>query len=98
MALALFSCPSDALEKITNALKEQHLVSFINAIPKVRKTYFLNGRICVKDEVLLLIQTPQENFSELFDLLIELHPSETPQINFFSQYDEYMIESLDSLR
>ncbi len=47
---------------------------------KIKSHYTWKGELCHEDEVLVLIKTRKELYSELERKLLEIHPYDTPEI------------------
>lgn len=66
--------------RIANALIEAHAAACVNILPAIQSVYRWQEKIESAREVLLLIKTTRERFSELRERIVELHSYDTPEI------------------
>ena len=66
--------------RIARTLVEERLAACVSVVPGLRSIYRWEGDLCDDAELLLLIKTRQEGFSQLTRRLQELHPYEVPEI------------------
>ncbi len=79
--LCLSTCPdAETAARIARALVEERLAACVNRIPGVASTYRWQGEIHEDPEVLLLNKTTRERFDAVRRRLIELHPSDLPEL------------------
>ena len=69
---------SSTAGKIARALTERGLVACVNAIPGVVSTYRWAGKLEESAEVVLIVKTTAAAAPAARDLILELHPYETP--------------------
>jgi len=81
-ALLIFcTCPNkDTGERIANSLIDQGLAACINITPPITSIYTWQGQRESAQEVLLLIKTSQDRYTELEQAIRSLHPYELPEI------------------
>jgi periplasmic divalent cation tolerance protein len=65
---------------LARSLVEEHLAACVNRVPGVRSTYFWEGRVCVDEELLLVVKTRADLFEPLRARVTELHPYRVPEI------------------
>jgi len=80
--ITVFTTVSSAEEakKISRGLVEEKLAYCVNTIPSIQSTYFWDGKLCVDDELLLIIKTKEEKFSMLKDWILEHHSYDIPEV------------------
>ena len=80
--ITVFTTVSSAEEakKISRGLVEEKLAYCVNTIPSIQSTYFWDGKLCVDDELLLIIKTKEEKFSMLKDWVLEHHSYDIPEV------------------
>ena len=66
--------------KLSQGLVEQKLAYCVNTIPSIQSTYFWGGKICVDEELLLIIKTQEEKYTELQAWVLENHGYEVPEL------------------
>jgi periplasmic divalent cation tolerance protein len=81
-ALVVLCTCSDEQEalRIANALIEARVAACVNLLPAIQSVYRWEGKIETAREVLLLIKTTRERFSELSLRIVQLHSYQTPEI------------------
>lgn len=67
-------------ERLAQLLVEQQLAACVQIIPKITSIYRWQGKIEKSDEVLLLIKSNSEKYSELEKAIKDNHPYEVPEI------------------
>lgn len=79
--LCLCTCPdATSAQKLTEALVGERLAACVNRLPGVLSTYRWQGTLNTDGEELLLIKTAADRFEALKARLLELHPSELPEL------------------
>ena len=80
--IAVFTTVSSKQEakKISRGLVKNKLAYCVNTIPSIQSTYHWDGKLCVDDELLLIIKTKEEKFSILKDWVIENHSYDIPEV------------------
>ena len=66
--------------KLSRGLVEEKLAYCVNTIPSIQSTYFWDGKLCVDEELLLIIKTKEEKFSMLKDWMLENHSYDIPEV------------------
>ena len=67
-------------KKISRGLVEKKLAYCVNTIPSIQSTYYWSGKLCIDDELLLIIKTKEEKFSALNDWILKNHSYDTPEV------------------
>ena len=67
-------------KKISRGLVETKLAYCVNTIPSIQSTYLWDGKLCIDDELLLIIKTKEEKFSMLKDWILENHSYDIPEV------------------
>jgi periplasmic divalent cation tolerance protein len=65
---------------LARTLVEEQLIACANLVPQVRSIYRWEGRVCDEEEVLMVLKTGTERFEALRARVLELHPSEVPEL------------------
>lgn len=79
--IALNTCPDEEnAGKIARLLVENGLAACVNIVPAIQSVYRWQGKIEQDNEVLLIIKTRPDKFSQLEVLIRENHPYELPEI------------------
>ena len=80
--ITVFTTVSSAEEakKISRCLVEKKLAYCVNTIPSVQSTYFWDEKLCVDDELLLIIKTKEKKFSMLKDWILKNHSYDIPEV------------------
>ena len=71
---------TEEAKKISQGLVEKKLAYCVNTIPSIQSTYFWDEKLCVDEELLLIIKTKEEKFSMLKDWILENHSYDTPEV------------------
>ena len=71
---------TEEAKKISQGLVEKKLSYSVNTIPSIQSTYFWDGKLCVDEELLLIIKTKEEKFSMLKDWMLENHSYDIPEV------------------
>ncbi|MBT3515649.1 MAG: divalent-cation tolerance protein CutA [Nitrospina sp.] len=66
--------------KISRGLVEKKLAYCVNTIPSIQSTYYWDGKLCVDDELLLIIKTKEEKFSTVKDWILANHSYDVPEV------------------
>ncbi|HPX23675.1 MAG TPA: divalent-cation tolerance protein CutA [Methanofastidiosum sp.] len=85
MALLIISTVpnEDVARNLSKILLEKRVAACVNIISKVKSNYWWNGSIESSDEIILLIKTTEDKYSQLEDLIRKNHPYEIPEIIAF---------------
>ncbi len=79
--VVLVTAPSEGVGRdLARMLLRRRLAACVNIIPSVTSLYTWEGEICVDDEVLLMVKTPQSVLDELTSAVSEDHPYDVPEI------------------
>ena len=80
--IAVFTTVSSTEEakKISQGLVEKKLAYCVNTIPSIQSTYFWDGKLCVDEELLLIIKTKEEKLSMLKGWILENHSYDIPEV------------------
>ena len=71
---------TEEAKKISCGLVETKLAYCVNTIPSIQSTYLWDGKLCVDDELLLIIKTKEEKFSMLKDWILKNHSYDIPEV------------------
>ena len=75
------TCPQrESALGIAEQLVDRRLAACVNLVPGITSVYRWEGRRESADEVLLVIKTRNERFTELQQAVSELHPYELPEL------------------
>ncbi|HNV93741.1 MAG: Divalent-cation tolerance protein CutA [Candidatus Methanofastidiosum methylothiophilum] len=85
MALLIISTVpnEDVARNLSKILLEKRVAACVNILSKVKSNYWWNGSIESSDEIILLIKTTEDKYSQLEDLIRKNHPYEIPEIIAF---------------
>ena len=102
MLLVLTTVPDrDSASKIARELVESRLAACCSIIGGLRSVYWWEGKIEESDELLLMIKTSEELYSQVEARLRSLHPYTTPEIAAFKAeavYSGYLSWLLENVR
>ncbi len=86
--IVLTTCGSkDEAEKIAQYLVENRLAACVNIVPQVRSIYWWQGKVESAEELLLLVKTTTEKFTQVRDAIRRLHSYELPECAVLSIED-----------
>lgn len=71
---------TEEAKKISCGLVETKLAYCVNTIPSIQSTYLWDGKLCIDDELLLIIKTKEEKFSMLTDWILKNHSYDIPEV------------------
>jgi periplasmic divalent cation tolerance protein len=75
------TCPDKATaEKIAQLLVEAKLAACVNILPSITSIYSWKGQVESAEEHLLMIKSPQANYSAIETAIRDHHPYELPEI------------------
>ncbi|RTR30924.1 divalent-cation tolerance protein CutA [Deinococcus radiophilus] len=77
--MVMVSVPSEAAQALARALVQERLAACVQALP-VQSVYRWEGEVQEAAEVVLLIKTVGERYTDLERRVCELHPYEVPEI------------------
>lgn len=88
MILVLCSVPDmGTARSLTNALFQHNLAACVGILPAIESHYVWKGKRECSQEVLLKVKAPAENWENLRDTLLEVHPYDCPEILCFEVTD-----------
>lgn len=97
--LTLITCPDEeSASKIAKTLVENSIAACINIVSGVRSVYIWDGMLVNDDEMLLIIKSPKENLNKLKELVLDIHPYDTPEIvsispdDVDSKYEKWVLD------
>ena len=67
-------------EILSRGLVKEKLAYCVNTIPSVQSTYFWKNKLCVDEELLLLIKTQEKKFSEVELWIRKNHSYDVPEL------------------
>ncbi|MEC7640982.1 MAG: divalent-cation tolerance protein CutA [Nitrospinota bacterium] len=67
-------------EKLSRGLVEEKLAYCVNAIPAVKSTYFWEGKICVDEEMMLVVKSLDSRFENLERWVRKHHSYDVPEV------------------
>ena len=67
-------------EKLSRGLVEEKLAYCVNAIPSVKSTYFWEGKICVDEEIMLIVKSRDNLFEDLDHWVRKNHSYDVPEV------------------
>ena len=73
----------EVANKLSRGLVEEKLAYCVNTIPSVQSTYYWLGKLCVDEELLLVIKTQESKFTALESWIRENHNYEVPELIAF---------------
>ncbi|MBT8507324.1 hypothetical protein AZH53_02620 [Methanomicrobiaceae archaeon CYW5] len=79
LMIVMSTAPEHVAYDIGHALVNEHLVACINLIP-VRSMYIWEENFCTERELLMMMKTTPEKFSEIENRIRTLHPYDVPEI------------------
>jgi periplasmic divalent cation tolerance protein len=80
MRVILATCSPSEADALLDALLRERLVACGNLIPGVQSRYFWEGEIQSDEEILMLMETTDENAPAAVARLRELHSYDVPKI------------------
>ena len=66
--------------KLSRGLVEEKLAYCVNTVPSIQSTYFWEGKLCVDEELLLVIKTQEVKFTALELWIRENHSYDVPEL------------------
>jgi periplasmic divalent cation tolerance protein len=79
--IILCTCPDrQVAELLARQLLEAKLVACVNILPGITSMYHWEGQIELSAEYLLVIKAVAENYSQIEQGIVELHPYAIPEI------------------
>lgn len=92
---------ADVAASLARQLVERYLAACCNVVPSIRSIYRWEGEICDDPEVLVIIKSTSDKFSQLETCIRELHPYDVPEIiavpisEGSRSYLDWLIQSLN---
>ncbi|MEE9259174.1 MAG: divalent-cation tolerance protein CutA [Nitrospinaceae bacterium] len=71
---------AEEAEKLSRGLVEEKLAFCVNAVPSVKSTYYWEGKLCVDEEILLIVKTRTEKFDALEKWVRDNHSYDVPEV------------------
>lgn len=65
-------------KKIANALLDKRLIACANLLPKMTSLYRWEGKLETSEEVVMILKTTRDHFSEVEKIVKALHSYEVP--------------------
>ena len=65
---------------VSRGLVEEKLAYCVNIIPSIQSTYFWENKLCVDEELLLLIKTQEKNFAKVESWIRKNHSYDIPEL------------------
>jgi len=79
--LILTTCPDiPAAERIASELVDKSLAACVQLLPGMKSFFRWQGKVENADEILLLIKTVTEKYTEIENIINSLHSYEVPEI------------------
>lgn len=79
--LVLSTCPdAKCAQTIAHALVERRYAACVNIVPGVQSVYRWKGVVESSDELLLIIKSSTDRYTDIENLIRELHPYELPEV------------------
>jgi periplasmic divalent cation tolerance protein len=103
LMIVVSTAPEHAAFDISHALLNERLVACINLIP-VRSMYWWDEKFCTERELLMMMKTTPEKFTEVEKRICALHPYDVPEVLGFpvshgaEQYLNWVLQSVVSDR
>ena len=69
--------------KLSRGLVEEKLAYCVNTVPSIQSTYFWEDKLCVDEELLLVIKTQEIKFTALELWIRENHSYDVPELIAF---------------
>ncbi|GJL79587.1 MAG: divalent-cation tolerance protein CutA [Nitrospinaceae bacterium] len=66
--------------KLSRGLVEAKLAFCVNALPRIKSTYYWEDKLCVDEEILLIIKTRSEKFEALEAWVRKNHSYSVPEV------------------
>ena len=66
--------------KLSRGLVEEKLAYCVNTVPLVQSTYHWKGKLCVDEELLLVIKTQGEKFTAVESWIRKNHSYDVPEL------------------
>jgi len=100
--VVLCTCPNEvSAETIANTLVREKLAACVNIVPGLTSIYQWQGNLEKSQELLLVIKSKSDVFSNVENAILAHHPYELPEIisipivNGFSNYLAWIDDNID---
>ncbi len=70
-------------KKLSQGLVQNKLAYCVNTIPSIQSTYYWKEKVCIDEELLLIIKTREEKFALLKAWMLENHSYDVPELIAF---------------
>ncbi len=67
-------------DTLSRGLVEAQLAFCVNSVPGVKSTYYWENKLCVDDEILLIVKTRADRFEALEKWVVEHHSYDVPEV------------------
>lgn len=71
---------AEEADKLSRGLVEEKLAFCVNAVPAVKSTYYWENKLCVDEEILLIVKTRNELFEKLEAWVRSNHSYSVPEV------------------
>ena len=71
---------AEEADKLSRGLVEEKLAFCVNAVPAVKSTYYWEDKLCVDEEILLIVKTRNELFEKLEAWVRSNHSYSVPEV------------------
>lgn len=71
---------TEEADKLSRGLVEEKLAFCVNCVPSVKSTYYWEGKLCVDDEILLIVKTRSSKFEALEKWVRKNHSYDVPEV------------------
>jgi periplasmic divalent cation tolerance protein len=79
--LVLSTCPDEATaERLAVDLVDAKVAACVNILGPLRSIYHWKGAVQKDDEMLLIVKTHGDRYSEVERLIVQQHPYELPEV------------------
>ncbi len=67
-------------DMLSRGLVEERLAFCVNTIPAIQSTYYWEGKLCVDEEILLIVKTQSQKFEALEAWVCKNHSYDVPEV------------------
>ena len=71
---------SKTADQIATRLVEERLAACVQQLPEISSTYVWEEKVERETEILLLIKTTGDAFTSVSEVILDIHPHDTPEI------------------
>src|SRR5438445_12593023 len=80
LLIVLVTAPDVSVaRKLGRAALDRRLIACANIVPRIESYYWWKGQIEHSTEILLLLKTTKRRLPKLHNLILEMHPYDTPE-------------------